>query len=44
VFSRLDYNRDGVLTRDEFHNDPRLFDRLDTNRDGVISRNEFLSM
>lgn len=37
-FKRLDRNKDGKLTKDEFSGP--LFDRIDTNKDGVISAEE----
>lgn len=37
-FKRLDRNKDGQLTKDEFSG--RLFDQIDTNKDGVISAKE----
>jgi Ca2+-binding EF-hand superfamily protein len=41
-FNELDHNRDGRLTRDEWHFDAELFHRLDVDRSGWISRREFL--
>jgi Ca2+-binding EF-hand superfamily protein len=41
-FDELDHNRDGRLTRDEWHFDAELFRRVDLDRDGSISRSEFL--
>ena len=37
-FKRLDRNKDGKLTKEEFPN--RLFDRIDTNQDGIITIEE----
>lgn len=37
-FNRLDRNKDGQLTKEEFSG--RLFDRLDTNKDGIVSAEE----
>jgi acetyl esterase/lipase len=37
-FKRLDRNKDGKLTKDEFSG--RLFDRIDTNQDGIITAEE----
>ena len=37
-FKRLDRNKDGKLTKDEFTGP--LFERIDTNKDGVISAEE----
>jgi Ca2+-binding EF-hand superfamily protein len=37
----LDHNRDGRLSRSEWHADTELFSRIDRNRDNVISANEF---
>ena len=41
-FDNLDHNRDGALTRDEWHFDTESFRRADANNDGRIARNEFL--
>jgi len=41
-FRALDHNRDGRITRDEWHFDRAGFRRADHNGDGVISRAEFL--
>jgi Ca2+-binding EF-hand superfamily protein len=41
-FRELDHNRDGRLTRDEWHYDTESFSRADRNRDGIVSRDEFL--
>ena len=41
-FQRLDLNRDGRLTRDEFPFERASFNRADHNRDGWLSRAEFL--
>lgn len=41
-FDELDHDRDGRLTRDEWHFDAELFHRLDVDRSGWISRREFL--
>jgi Ca2+-binding EF-hand superfamily protein len=40
-FAALDFNRNGVLTRDEWHWSATSFGTLDTNRDGRLSRAEF---
>jgi len=40
-FATLDYNRNGVLTRDEWHWSAASFGTRDTNRDGTLSRREF---
>ncbi len=37
-FRRLDRNKDGQLTKDEFSG--KLFDEIDTNKDGVVSTEE----
>ena len=38
AFSRLDLDRDGVISREEFDRESdRLFLRMDTNGDGVIA-------
>jgi Ca2+-binding EF-hand superfamily protein len=42
-FTGLDHNRDGRITRDEWHFDREGFRRADHNNDGVISRAEFLT-
>ena len=39
-FDAIDRNHDGVISRDEWNRNPRLFNRLDRNRDGVLSRAE----
>ena len=36
----LDANRDGRVTRDEWHGSPAQFDALDDNRDGLLSSRE----
>ncbi len=41
-FRALDHNRDGRITRDEWHFDVETFRRADHNRDGAVSRAEFL--
>ena len=41
-FANLDHNRDGYLSRDEWHFDAESFRRADINGDGRIARNEFL--
>lgn len=40
-FVSLDYNRNGSISRDEWHWSAASFARYDTNRDGMISRQEF---
>lgn len=40
-FANLDFNRNGSLSRDEWHYTPGSFAALDTNRDGMVSRREF---
>jgi Ca2+-binding EF-hand superfamily protein len=42
-FRGLDHNRDGRITRDEWHFDREGFRYVDHNDDGVISRAEFFS-
>ena len=42
-FTDIDHNRDGRITRDEWHFDREGFRRADHNNDGVLSRAEFLS-
>lgn len=39
-FVDLDDNRDGRVTRAEWHGSPAVFDALDANRDGVLTRAE----
>jgi Ca2+-binding EF-hand superfamily protein len=39
-FDRLDVNRDGVITREEWRGSDEAFTRRDVNRDGVLSGNE----
>jgi len=41
-FTALDHDRDGRITRDEWHFDRETFLRADHNRDGVVARAEFL--
>lgn len=41
-FPYLDVNRDGRLSRDEWHGSPSRFAILDDNHDGFISRTEML--
>jgi Ca2+-binding EF-hand superfamily protein len=41
-FASLDHNRDGRITRDEWHFNPESFRRADHNRDGALSRAEFI--
>ena len=41
-FANLDHNRDGRLSRSEWHASRALFTRVDADRDGFISRAEFL--
>jgi Ca2+-binding EF-hand superfamily protein len=40
-FDDLDHDRDGRLSRDEWHADRESFERMDSNGDGVISSREF---
>jgi Ca2+-binding EF-hand superfamily protein len=42
-FTQLDHNKDGRLTRDEWHYDPEAWVRADRNRDNILTRSEFLS-
>jgi Ca2+-binding EF-hand superfamily protein len=41
-FTSLDHNRDGRITRDEWHFNQEGFVRADHNSDGVLNRSEFL--
>ena len=41
-FTSLDHNKDGRITRDEWHYERESFNRADHNRDGALSRAEFL--
>jgi Ca2+-binding EF-hand superfamily protein len=41
-FVDLDSDRDGRLSRAEWHGTARLFDTLDANRDGVVTRAEMV--
>jgi len=38
---RMDADRDGQVTRDEFRGPPDFFDRLDRDRDGVLTEADF---
>lgn len=40
-FVSLDYNRNGSISRDEWHWSAASFARYDTNRDNMLSRQEF---
>lgn len=40
-FKDQDHNKDGVVSRHEWHDDNAAFDLLDSSRDGVLSRDEF---
>ncbi len=40
-FATLDYNRNGTITRDEWHWSAASFNQRDSNRDGRLSRSEF---
>jgi Ca2+-binding EF-hand superfamily protein len=42
-FTALDHNRDGRITRDEWHLDRETFRRADHIGDGIVSRAEFLA-
>lgn len=42
-FTSIDHNRDGRITRDEWHFDREGFRRADHNGDGMLSRAEFLA-
>jgi Ca2+-binding EF-hand superfamily protein len=41
-FADLDVNRDGRLSREEWHGSPSQFAMLDVNHDGVVNRTEML--
>lgn len=43
-FNRLDYNRSGTVSRDEWYWSRASFDQRDLNRDGILSRREFNSV
>lgn len=43
-FADLDHNRDGRLSRQEWHFDYETFRRIDRNRDDFVSRAEFLGV
>ncbi|MDF7824225.1 alpha/beta hydrolase fold domain-containing protein [Pontiellaceae bacterium B12227] len=38
---RHDGNSDGVISREEFKGNPKLFERFDTNKDGKVTEAEF---
>ena len=40
-FVNLDYNRNGSISRDEWHWSAASFNQRDANRDGMLSRQEF---
>jgi Ca2+-binding EF-hand superfamily protein len=40
-FANLDYDRDGYIERNEWHDSTIAFNRRDLDRDGVLSRREF---
>ena len=40
-FNRLDFNRSGTISRDEWYWSRASFDERDLNRDGMLSRREF---
>jgi len=40
-FTSLDVNRNGTISRDEWHWSRRSFDDQDIDRDGVLTRREF---
>lgn len=41
IFTRLDENRDGRISRSEWNEGDDLFDKLDRNDDGYVSRSEY---
>lgn len=43
-FARLDANKDGKVTADEFQGPPQFFERLDANKDGAITEEEIAAM
>jgi Ca2+-binding EF-hand superfamily protein len=43
-FRELDHDRNGRITRDEWHFDAETFRRVDRDGDGSLSRNEFLGL
>jgi Ca2+-binding EF-hand superfamily protein len=42
-FSTLDHNKDGRISRAEWHYDVETFRRTDRNRDGILTRAEFVT-
>jgi Ca2+-binding EF-hand superfamily protein len=42
-FSTLDHNKDGRISRGEWHYDVETFRRTDRNRDGILTRAEFVT-
>jgi Ca2+-binding EF-hand superfamily protein len=40
MFDRVDSNRDGKISSEEWKGQPEVFDRLDQNRDGSITQEE----
>jgi hypothetical protein len=42
-FNSMDYNRDGVISRDEWEGSQRAFNQRDLNGDGVLTRRELLA-
>jgi hypothetical protein len=38
--AKMDQNKDGQISREEWKRKPEVFDRLDQNKDGVLTRDE----
>jgi Ca2+-binding EF-hand superfamily protein len=42
-FNALDFNRDGIVTEDEWYLQREAFVRADRNRDNIVTRSEFMN-